>query len=205
DFEYGEHFAAYVEEFDPTFTKVLVRYNPDGDAELNARQTKRLAQLSRWLEEKDRRFLFELLVPATSAQLAAAGGDQRRYDREIRPGLVVRTIEAMQQGGVEPDIWKIEGLDSADACRQVVAVARRGGRQDVSCIVLGRGADEAQVIEWVRLAAGVAGFEGFAVGRTLWEQPLRDYIAGDALRSDAVQTIADRYVEIVDAFVGNDS
>jgi myo-inositol catabolism protein IolC len=200
DFEYGDDFAAHIEKFDPTFAKVLVRYNPEGDAELNQRQTGRLARLSSWLHESDRRFLFELLVPATPEQLSRVGGDQRRFDREQRPALVVEVIGAMQEGGVEPDIWKIEGLDSADACRQVVAQARRGDRDQVCCIVLGRGADEAQVLEWLRIAAGVPGFEGFAVGRTLWEQPLRDLIAGTASRGEAIATIADRYLETAKGF-----
>jgi 5-dehydro-2-deoxygluconokinase len=202
DFEYGDEFERHIDEFDPTFVKVLVRYNPDGDRHLNRRQTERLALLSNWLHDQDRRFLFELLVPATAEQLKRVGADQRRYDREIRPDLVVRTIRAMQDGGVEPDIWKIEGLDAAEACTQVVAAARRGGRDQVCCIVLGRGADEPQVIDWLRIAASVPGFAGFAVGRTLWEQPLRDMIAGTIGRSEALDQIAARYLETVSGFAG---
>jgi len=200
DFEFADDFGSHIEEFDPTFAKVLVRYNPDGDAALNARQAERLSRLSNWLHGRDRRFLFELLVPATTGQLSAAGGDQRRYDREIRPDLVVRVIEAMQDRGVEPDIWKIEGLDSAAACSQVVIAARRDGRDGVCCIVLGRGADEAQVVEWLGIAASVPGFDGFAIGRTLWEEPLIDLITGKVDRGAAVTTIADRYIEAVEGF-----
>jgi myo-inositol catabolism protein IolC len=200
DFEYGDDFAAHIEKFDPTFAKVLVRYNPEGDPQLNLRQTERLARLSSWLHESGRRFLYELLVPATPQQLSLVNGDQRRFDREQRPALVVEVIRTMQEGGVEPDIWKIEGLDSADACKDVVAQARRGGRDQVCCIVLGRGADEDQVLVWMRIAAGVPGFDGFAVGRTLWEQPLRDLIAGKSERGESVATIADRYLEVVQGF-----
>jgi 5-dehydro-2-deoxygluconokinase len=202
DFEYGDRFGSHIEEFDPTFAKVLVRYNPDGDQELNGRQTERLARLSTWLHDRDRRFLFELLVPPTDEQLQAAGDDRGRYDLEIRPELVVRIIEAMQAEGVEPDIWKIEGLDSKGACTGVVAAARQGGRDSVNCIVLGRGADEPQVIKWLGIAASVPGFDGFAVGRTLWEEPLRDLISGKIKRGDAVHTIADRYLETVKGFTG---
>lgn len=200
DFEYGGEFAHHITGFDPAFAKVLVRYNPDGDRELNSRQTERLARLSAWLRERNRLFLFELLVPATPGQLQRAGGDHRRYDREIRPGLVIRIVHAMQDAGVEPDIWKIEGLDSAPDCAAVVAAARHGGRDNVSCIVLGRGADEAQVAEWLRIAASVPGFDGFAVGRTLWEQPLRDLIAGTIGRSEAVDQIAAHYLKVATEF-----
>lgn len=201
-FEYGDDFGRHIEEFDPTFSKVLVRYNPDGDRELNRRQAERLARLGAWLHDRDRRFLFELLVPATPGQLTQAGGDQRRYDRELRPDLVVRAIRELQDGAVEPDIWKIEGLDSAEACAHVVAVAQRDGRDGVRCVVLGRGADEAQVLEWLRIAASVRGFDGFAVGRTLWEQPLRDMIAGTIQRGEAVHQIADHYLETLDGYLG---
>ena len=200
EFQYGDDFGAHIEAFDPTFSKVLVRYNPEGDAGVNARQTERLARLSAWLRERGRKFLFELLVPATESQLDRFGGDQRAYDRELRPDLVVATIEALQGGGVEPDIWKIEGLDTTAACEQVVARAQAEDRDDVKCIVLGRGADEQQVIEWVKTGAAVDGFDGFAVGRTLWEEALRKYLAGQASHDEAVYEISSRYRDVINAY-----
>jgi myo-inositol catabolism protein IolC len=202
EFEYGEDFGAHIEAFDPTFSKVLVRYNPEGDADLNRRQTERLARLSRWLHERDRKFLFELLVPATTAQLDKYDGHQRDYDRLLRPQLVVETIAALQAGGVDPDIWKIEGLDARESCAAVVVQARSGGRDGVTCIVLGRGADEPQVLEWVKIGASVDGFDGFAVGRTLWEDALKDLLAGKASREQAVDRIASRYRDVSDAYRG---
>jgi myo-inositol catabolism protein IolC len=205
EFQYGDDFGAHIESFDPTFAKVLVRYNPEGDAELNKRQTARLARLSMWLGERNRKFLFELLVPATAAQLDKFDGHQRDYDRRLRPRLVVETIAALQAGGVEPDIWKIEGLDSAADCEAVVAQAQTEGRAGVKCIVLGRGADEPQVLEWVRIGAAVNGFDGFAVGRTLWEEALRDFLAGKTSRSQAVDRIAARYRDVIAAYTGAES
>jgi len=200
EFQYGDDFGAHIEAFDPTFSKVLVRYNPEGDAGLNARQTERLARLSEWLRERDRKFLFELLVPATKDQLHRFGGEQRAYDLQLRPDLVVATIAALQRGGVEPDIWKIEGLDTTAACERVVAQAQVEGRDNVKCIVLGRGADEQQVIEWVRIGAAVDGFDGFAVGRTLWEDALKKYVAGQASHDEAVYEISSRYRDVINAY-----
>ena len=199
-FQYGADFGAHIEEFDPTFAKVLVRYNPEGDATVNRRQTAQLGTLSRWLRKHDRKFLFELLVPATTAQLDRFEGHQREYDRELRPGLVVDVIKALQEADVEPDVWKIEGLDERASCEAVVTQARSGGRDGVTCIVLGRGADEAQVIEWVKIGASVDGFEGFAVGRTLWQDALKDFLAGAATREQAVDRIAQRYRDVIDAY-----
>jgi myo-inositol catabolism protein IolC len=200
DFEFGDAFGRHIEDFDPTFAKVLVRYNPEGDTELNRRQAERLAKLGSWLHEHDRKYLFELLVPATAAQLEGVGGDQSRYDAEIRPALVVRTLADLQAAGVEPDIWKIEGLDAREDCERVAEQARSGGRDGVSCIVLGRGADEAGVVRWLEAGAGVAGYIGFAVGRTLWWGELEGAIAGTLPREEAARRIAGNYLRMIEAY-----
>jgi myo-inositol catabolism protein IolC len=200
DFEYGADFARHIQAFDPSFTKVLVRYNPDGDPGMNERQTERLRRLAAWLHAHDRKFLFELLVPATAEQLDAVDEDRERYDREVRPGLVVRTIAALQAAGVEADVWKIEGLDERADCERVSEQARRGGRDRVACIVLGRGASAARVEQWLRAGAGVPGYRGFAIGRTLWWDALVGFRDGKLSRDAAATMIATRYLQATDAY-----
>jgi len=201
DFEYGEDFAAHIEAFNPTFCKVLVRYNPEGDETLNRRQAERLRRLSDYLRSENRSlFMFELLVPPEKAQLDRVHGDKAAYDLEIRPRLMIQVIEELQEGGVEPDVWKIEGLDRREHCENIVAVARRNGRDHVGCIVLGRGENEQKVREWLTTAASVPGFIGFAVGRTDFWQPLSAWHAGKATRETAVAQIAQHYREFVDIF-----
>jgi myo-inositol catabolism protein IolC len=201
DFEYGEEFAKHIEAFNPTFCKVLVRYNPEGDKTLNQRQAGRLKRLSDYLHGKGRsRFMFELLVPAEDAQLNRVKGDKKAYDQEIRPGLMVQAIEQLQDAGVEADIWKIEGLDRREDCVKVVAAARRSGRDKVSCIVLGRGEDDKKVREWLGTAAPVPGFIGFAVGRTTFWDPLIDMRAKKLSREAAVTEISRRFRTWVDIF-----
>jgi myo-inositol catabolism protein IolC len=201
DFEYGEDFAKHIERFHPTFCKVLVRYNPEGDPGLNQRQAERLKRLSDHLHTNTRSlFMFELLVPAEKSQLARVNGDKKIYDLEIRPSLMVETIEQLQHAGVEADVWKIEGLDRREDCEKVVAAARRGGRGNVGCIILGRGENDAKVREWLSIAATVPGFIGFAVGRTSFWEPLVDLRAKKITRDAAVVDIAGRYREFVDIF-----
>ncbi len=201
DFEYGEDFAKHIEAFQPTFCKVLVRYNPEGDQALNRRQSARLRRLSEYLHGKSRSlFMFELLVPAEKAQLDRVKGNKNAYDLEIRPRLMVQTIEELQDAKVEPDVWKIEGLDRREDCKKIVASARRGGRDKVGCIILGRGADDERVREWLTIAAGVSGFIGFAVGRTDFWEPLVGWRAKTTTREAAVREISRRYREFVDIF-----
>jgi myo-inositol catabolism protein IolC len=201
DFEYGEEFAKHIEAVDPTFTKVLVRYNPEGDVTLNRRQSALLKRLSDYLHtESHRLFMFELLVPPEKAQLDRVNGDKHAYDVEIRPGLMVGAIEQLQDAGVEADVWKIEGLDRREDCERVVAVAHRKGRDKVGCIILGRGEDDKKVYEWLTTAAKVPGFIGFAVGRTVFWEPLIDWRAKKITREAAVTEISRRYQRLVDTF-----
>ena len=199
-FEYGEDFARHVEAVNPTFCKVFVRYNPEGDAAMNYRQAVRLKRLSDYLHGSDRLFMFELVVPAEPGQLERLQGDPKAYDRELRPALMVRTLHELQEAGVEPDVWKVEGLDRPEDCARVVATARRDGRERVSCIILGRGEDDKKVREWLATAAGVDGFIGFAVGRTTWWDSLVDWRANRITREAAVVEIARRYMEWVEIF-----
>src|SRR5262245_65915 len=202
DFEYGDEFATHIEVFDLTFSKVLVRYNPEGDKALNQRQASRLRRLSEYLHTHNRKYLFELLVPATPDQLHQVGENRRRYDLERRPLLMVQAIRELQDAGVEPDLWKIEGLDRREDCLQVAETARRGGRGEVGCIVLGRGEDESHVHEWLATAAGVPGFIGFAVGRTTFWDPLMALKDQQISREAAVTEIAQHYRQWVDVFEG---
>jgi 5-dehydro-2-deoxygluconokinase len=200
DFEYGEDFGAHIEAFDPDFSKVLVRYNPDGDQELNRRQTARLRRLADWLHEHDRKFLFELLVPAEEAQLATVDGDTDRYDAELRPELMRRAIAELQDAGVEADIWKIEGVDTREDCERIAAQAQAGGRTGVVCVVLGRGADDDKVDHWLRQGAPVPGYVGFAIGRSIWGDPLSSFLDGSLSREDAATRVADNFLRFVEVY-----
>jgi myo-inositol catabolism protein IolC len=200
DFQYGEDFGAHIERYDPDFTKVLVRYNPDGDAAANGDQRVKLRRLSDWLHEYGRRFLFELLVPAEPAQLEAVDGVVDRYDAELRPELMRRTIAEIQDAGIEVDIWKIEGVDRRSDCEMLVAQARSGGREGVVCVLLGRGADDAKVDHWLGQAAVVDGFVGFAIGRSIWWDPLKAYVDGKIERIAGARQIAENYLRFVKVY-----
>ena len=200
EFEYSADFAGHIEAFDPTFAKVLVRYNPDGDPALNLRQVGRLKQLSEYCQRNQRRFMFELLVPPTDEQLAQAGGNKEVFDGQARPLLMQRALRVLQDAGIEPDVWKVEGLDLHADGERLVQIARRGGRDQVGCIVLGRGADDAKVRGWLTVAAGVPGFIGFAVGRTSFWDAVSGYRAQTLTRAAAATQIAGRLREWVDVF-----
>jgi myo-inositol catabolism protein IolC len=203
DFEYGDDFAAHIEKFNPDFSKVLVRYNSDGDADMNREQLGRLKRLADWLHSTGRKFLFELLVPATDDQLASVDGDTDRYDAELRPELMRRAIEDAQNFGVEVDIWKIEGVDEQSDAAMLAEQARTGdGREGVTCVLLGRGASTEKVEQWLREAAPVEGFIGFAIGRSIWWDALSAFLNDGLEREAAAKQIADNYLHFVKVYEG---
>jgi len=197
DFQYGDAFGEHIEQLDPDFSKVLVRYNPDGDEEMNRRQSERLKRLSDWLHEHDRKFLFELLVPAEPDQLESVGGDTDRYDAELRPDLMRRAIAEIQDRGIEVDVWKIEGVDERSDCEMLAQQTRTGGRDGVVCVLLGRGADDDKVDHWLTQAAPVEGFVGFAIGRSIWGEPLKRFLADELDRTTATQQIGSNYTRFI--------
>jgi myo-inositol catabolism protein IolC len=204
DFEYGEEFDNHIEALHPTFCKVLVCHNPGGDKALNMRQSGRLKRLSDYLHGKSQSlFMFELLVPPVKAQLEGVKGDKTSYDLELRPQLMIHAIEQLQNAQVEPDVWKIEGLDRLEDCEKIVAASRQGGRKSVGCIVLGRGEDDLKVRRWLITTAPVPGFIGFAVGRTSFWEPLMGWRQKKVSRKEAVAAIAHRHRNSVDIFEGN--
>ncbi|HWD75035.1 MAG TPA: DUF2090 domain-containing protein [Solirubrobacteraceae bacterium] len=222
DFQYGDDFGAHIKKFDPNFSKVLVRYNPDDpDSEMNQRQLTRLKVLADWLHEKpddsraahsgeaggraggrrERKFLFELLVPATDDQLASVGGDTDRYDAELRPELMRRAIENIQNFGIEVDIWKIEGVDERADAEMLAEQTRSGsGREGVTCVLLGRGASTEKVGQWLQVASGVDGFIGFAIGRSIWWDALKAFLDKGLDRAAAASQIADNYLHFVGVY-----
>jgi 5-dehydro-2-deoxygluconokinase len=204
DFEYGAEFGAHIEKYDPDFSKVLVRYNPDDpDTDMNRRQLSRLKELADWLHDHDRKFLFELLVPATDDQLEKVGGDSDRYDAELRPELMRRAIEEIQSFGCEVDIWKIEGVDERADAEMLAKQARTGpGREGVTCVLLGRGASTTKVEQWLGAASTVDGFIGFAIGRSIWWDALKGFLSKDLDRASAASQIADNYLHFVDVYEG---
>jgi len=200
DFEYGEDFAKHIEEFDPTFVKVLVRYNPENDATSNKKQLQRLKKLSDYLQQKKRTFLFELIVPATATQLSKLKGSKETYDKEMRPKLMVDSIKEIQAAGVEPAIWKLEGVDKPESAKAVVKQAQSKGRK-VGVITLGRGESKEKVQEWLKVGAKIPGIIGFAVGRTIFWQPLADHKSGKINRKEAIERISQNYGEFTELWL----
>jgi len=192
-----ENFKAQIQRIDPTIVKVLVRYNPENDKSLNTRQLERLKQVSDYVKEIGKKFMFELLVPATEGQLKNSGNDKAKYDLEIRPKVMVRALKEIQDFGVEPDIWKLEGVERIEDSKALVAQAK-SGKRSAGIITLGRGEDPQKVKDWLKVGAKVKGIIGFAVGRTVFWEPMKNLHEKKISRKEAVVQVAQNYKTLVD-------
>ncbi|MGH9274037.1 MAG: 2-deoxy-5-keto-D-gluconate 6-phosphate aldolase domain-containing protein [Acidimicrobiales bacterium] len=192
-------FGAAIERVDPAYAKVLVRYDPH-DGEVNDRQRARLANLQDWLDAHARDWMLELLVPMPAAIRGTGTKRRADWDRSTRPGVTSRAISELVDAGLRPTFWKLEGMPST-AMYEAVADATNADRHGSACLVLGRGADAAAVERWLRLAAPVPTYQGFAIGRSIWWDPLRALVEGTATALQATRAIADTYRHFVDVYL----
>ncbi len=193
--EHGARAAAHIEALAPAYAKVLVRWNPGGDAAANARQLEALAEVSRLVAGTSSQLLFELLVPPTAAQLERVGGDRDRYDAELRAELTIAAIDAFQRAGVRAPLWKLEGFETVAEAEAVAAQAA------APCIVLGRNAPQPRVDHWLSVAAAARGWEGFAIGRSIWWRAIGGLLHDGLPREQAIEEIAAAYAQAIDTYL----
>lgn len=196
-FEHGEDFGAYLKKYSPDSAKALIRYNPEEDEDLNKRQLTRLKKLNDYCKKEGIGFLLEPLVIATQKQMEEVDQSKERYDREMRPKLMVDMIREIREFGIEPDIWKLEGLDKEDDYENLAKEIHPDSR----IIILGRGADASQVERWIAVGAGVEKVIGFAIGRTVFWQPLLDYKNERIDKGVAIERIANNFSRFYRIFI----
>ena len=194
EFQHGKNFVEHIGRVNPSYVKALVRYNPEDDIEKNKRQTEKLSQLSQFCEDAGREWLLEVLIDSTERQIKKVKEKALDFDLDLRPELQIEAIKQLQASNVNPNIWKIEGLENPIHYRKMVKQVHAVGDDKVKVVVLGRGADSAHVERWLAAAKGIDGITGFAIGRTIFSEPLKKWRAGDASRVQTAAEIAENYV-----------
>lgn len=177
----------YIKKWNPNYVKALVRYNPEGDKELNKRQARRLAKLSSFTKKNKTKFMFELLVPPTKEEKA-----KENYESKLRAELMIKAIDELNKAGVFPDIWKIEGLDKTEKMQKVADKITQGNPNS-KIIILGRGESKKHAEQWLKAGAKVKTAIGFAIGRTIFQKPCEDYTNNKIQKEQAINSIKENY------------
>jgi len=200
-FEYRDGFGEHIKKYNPTFAKALIRYNPEDNPDLKERQLAELKRLNDFCHNNNYKFMIEVLIEASENQLSSVDGEKNRYDRELRPKLTVDVIGEFQERGIDPDVWKMEGVEKEEDYRAFVKRARIDGRDNVGIVVLGRGAEQEEVEKWITSGARVEGIIGFAVGRTIFWDPLVLFKDGKISRDETVDRISKNFQHFYNLFM----
>ena len=184
-FEYGKSFGEHIEKYKPTFAKALIRYKPDDIPQSKSNQQKNLKILSDYCHKNSYKFLLEVLVFESGI---------------VQSKPMCQVIEELQNAGVEPDVWKMEGMESSSDYQIVITQIQKNGRKDVSLVVLGRGGDEQLVEKWVRESAKIKGVIGFAIGRTIFSNSLLEYKNGTLNKDQTIEKIHNKFVYFYNVF-----
>jgi myo-inositol catabolism protein IolC len=200
EFAYGDDWKNHAGHFATDHAKVLIRDNPGLSVPDRLQQAERLKVVSAWAAESRHHLIVELLVPATDDDLKSVDGDKKRYDDEVRPKLTLDVIGFLQDHGADPAIWKIEGMDASKDAAAVAELAKRGGRT-ADCIILGRHASKEDLDRWLDVAAPLPGYVGFAIGRSIWWDPLAEHLAGTIAADVARHRIEENYLYFAHAYL----
>ena len=192
-FDYGDDFLAHITKFAPDYVKALVRLNVHDEAGATEVQLSRLKYLSDTLRAEGIKFMFELVVRPSAAELASVGNVRERYEDELRPGSVLAAMHLIAAAGIWVDVWKLEGIaNQSDA--EAIARQARSTNPEAECILLGAAALSERLDTWLQVGAGTPGFSGFALGRSVWKDPIRAWLAGEASREVTIERITAAYV-----------
>ncbi len=190
DFEYGTDYQKHLTKINPNYAKVLVRYHPE-NVQDNEIQLKRLVDLSTFCEKKDIKLLFELLLNPSDKDIEKAGS-RENFDNMYRADLMKQAVREVRSV-LKPTIWKLEGMNSHEEWDKILSVLS----PEEKIIVLGRGENKENVSKWLDIAAKKPNIVGFAIGRTIFYNPLKKYLAKEISESSCVSEIASNFEEFI--------
>jgi 5-dehydro-2-deoxygluconokinase len=188
-FNYGNSFGAWIEKIKPDYVKILVRYHPD-NKEINKIQLTRLSKLNTYCKKHGHKMMFELLVPASEKDLKKMKTESA-YDAKLRPIHTVKAIKEITKV-IQPELWKMEGFSKSDWKKVLQAIGK-----DADVIILGRGQNDKKVEKWLKDAASFDQIVGFAVGRTIFFEPLEQLKDKKMTQQQAIQAIGKNYAKYI--------
>ena len=163
--------------------KCLAFYHPDDDKALKDEQTLKL----RTLFEATRGIGRELLIEIIAGKNGMLADD-----------TVARALSEVYDRGIKPDWWKLEPQASAKAWKNIGDVIARNDTYCRGIVLLGLEAPEAELAKAFDVAAGQPAVKGFAIGRTIFNDVAKDWLARRIKDEDAIAAMTERFGKLVD-------
>ncbi|CAA9394935.1 MAG: 5-keto-2-deoxygluconokinase / uncharacterized domain [uncultured Rubrobacteraceae bacterium] len=156
--------------------------HPEDDKETREIQEKRVLQLYDACLVNERRLLLEVQAsPETT------------YDGDS----VARLLERFYELGVRPEWWKIPPNPDPAVWGRIGDVVREHDPYCAGLLVLGQAMEEAKLAESFAAAASEPLCRGFAIGRSIYGEPGRRWLAGETDDEELVSSVAERYGRMI--------
>ena len=161
--------------------KALCFYHPDDTAEMKAQQEATLLRLYAAARRNRLEFLLEA-IPSKAGP--------------VNEGTTAQVIRRMYEIGLRPDWWKLEPMLSDAAWAATVAAIHANDMYTRGIVVLGLGAEEAELATSFEVAARYPLVKGFAVGRTIFGAAAKAWMTGALTDAEAVEQMTDSYARL---------
>ncbi|HEM7799522.1 5-dehydro-2-deoxygluconokinase [Burkholderia cenocepacia] len=166
--------------------KCLVQYHPDDSVACRLEQETQLRTLYDAVQASGHELLVEVIPP-------------RRPNLPDGPDVVLRALKRLYNLGIYPEWWKLGALDVA----QWQAVDALIAERDPYCrgvVLLGLSAPVDRLVEGFQAAAASASCRGFTVGRTIFYEPSRAWLAGEIDDAEAIARVRRTFETLIDAW-----
>lgn len=162
--------------------KCLVFYDPEDDADLRQEQEEKVLALYRSCVADERELLLEVIPPT---------------DRAGRPASMVATLERFYEIGVYPDWWKLPSQD-ADTWSSVCNLVEESDPYCRGIVILGLDAPITDLAKGFRSAMDHSLIKGFAVGRSIFSEPARQWFDGAIDDASVVEAVARNFASVIE-------
>lgn len=162
--------------------KCLVFYNPDDTHTLILQQERQIKELYRACCASGHELLLEIIPPADLPQ---------------DTNTVPRAVERIYNLGVRPDWWKLPAMQNRDSWQQVSDTIAQRAPHCRGVVMLGLDAPADELQAGFNCSAGFAICKGFTVGRTLFAEPSRQWLANQLDDQQFIEAVATNYVQLI--------
>lgn len=181
-FEYGNNIGQQLTSWPREHVvKCLVFYHPDDSIDLRLDQERKVADMYEACVNSGHEFLLEVIPPAGST---------------VDDQTLARALTRFYNIGIYPDWWKLPSPSRA-AWQHIESVINQRAPHCRGVVLLGLDAPEEELRDGFNQAAGIEVCKGFAVGRTIFGKPSRQWLAGELNDQQLVDVIAGNYVRMI--------
>ncbi len=161
--------------------KCLAFYHPADDETLKTAQDNKLKEVYQACCRTGHELLLEIILPA---------------DMEKQEQYYAQMLQHFYDIGIKPDWWKLPGV-SEQAWKEISQVIEQNDRHCRGILILGLDAPE-EVFESVfKASKNIPLVKGFAVGRTIFGQPSKQWLANEINDDELVKEVSARYQRLI--------